>query len=129
MTAPPPGTSGTPQHWRAAAKRGGRAGTLALGAALLVYLWYGYGSAQVWVDLQSLGWRLLVIVSLEVVVTAMGAQAWWYTLPQHTRNGCGRRLFAVQLAGSALNETAPGAPVYGEPVKVLLLKQQFPVSV
>jgi predicted glycoside hydrolase/deacetylase ChbG (UPF0249 family) len=38
-------------------------------------------------------------------------------------------LFLVQLAGSALNETVPGAPLYGEPAKVLLLRERSPVSV
>jgi uncharacterized protein (TIRG00374 family) len=129
MSAPSPSTGATPPRLRTAVKRGVRVLAFVLGAALLGYLLYGYGSARVWLDLQALGWRLAVIVALEVLVSAMSAQAWWYTLPRQTRHGCWRRLFAVQVAGSALNETAPGAPLYGEPVKVLLLKERFPVAV
>ena len=102
---------------------------LALGAALLAYLLYGFGSAKVWLDLRSIGWGFTVIVALEVLVSGINARAWWYTLPRATRRGCFPRLFLVQLAGSALNDTIPGAPLGGEPVKVLLLKEQFPPSV
>jgi uncharacterized protein (TIRG00374 family) len=129
MTAPRPETGGPRTRAHAGVGKMVRLLAVALGAALLAGLLYGYGSAQVWLDLQSLGWRLAVIIALEIVVSAMSARAWWYTLPRDTRAGSLRRLFAVQLAGSALNETAPGAPIYGEPVKVLLLQEQFPVSV
>jgi uncharacterized protein (TIRG00374 family) len=106
-----------------------RASTFALGAGLLAYLLYGFGSAKVWLDLKAIGWRFGVIVALEAVVSAINALAWWRTLPNQTRHGSLARLLLVQLAGSALNESVPAGPVYGEPVKVLLLKDQFPASV
>lgn len=114
---------------RTAARRLVRASTFALGAALLAYLLYGFGSAKVWLDLRSIGWGFTVIVALEVLVSGLNARAWWHTLPRQTRGGTFPRLFLVQLAGSALNDTIPGAPLGGEPVKVLLLKEQFPASV
>lgn len=100
----------------------------ALGAALLAYLLYGFGSAKVWLDLRSIGWGFTVIVGLEILVSGINARAWWHTLPRPTRRGCFPRLFLVQLAGSALNDTIPGAPLGGEPAKVLLLKKQFAAS-
>jgi len=103
--------------------------TFAFGAALFAYLLYGFGSAQVWLDLRSVGWRLAVIVALEILVSGLNTWAWWRIFPSPTRGGSFPRLFLVQLAGSALSETAPGAPLYGEPSKVLLLKEQLPVSV
>lgn len=106
-----------------------RASAFVAGAALLVYIVYGFGSANVWLDLQSIGWRLSLIVALEVLFNGINARAWWHTLPRQTRRGSFPRLFLVLLAGSALNETVPGAGLSGEPVKVLLLKDQFPVSV
>ena len=99
-----------------------------VGAALLAYLLYGFGSAKVWLDLKSIGWGFAVIVALEVLVSGINARAWWHTLPRQPRRGTFPRLFLVQLAGSALNDTIPGAPLGGEPVKVLLLKEQFPAS-
>jgi uncharacterized protein (TIRG00374 family) len=106
-----------------------RASTFLLGAALLAYILYRFGSAQVWLDLRSIGWRFLVIVALEVLVTGASARAWWHIFPSRARRGSFPRLFLLQLAGNALNDSTPGAPVGGEPVKVMLLKEQFPVSV
>jgi uncharacterized protein (TIRG00374 family) len=106
-----------------------RASTFILGAALLVYLLYGFGSAKVWLDLKSIGWGFVGIVALEALVSGINARAWWRTLPNQTRRGSLARLLLVQLAGSALNESVPAGPVYGEPIKVLLLKEQFPASV
>jgi len=106
-----------------------RASTFVLGAGLLAYILYAFGSAKVWLDVRSIGWRLLLIVALEVLVTATSARAWWHIFPNRTRRGSLPRLFLVQLAGNALNDSTPGAPVGGEPVKMLLLKKQFPVTV
>src|SRR5580704_10966979 len=99
--------------------------TFALGAALLVYLVGRFGSAKVWVDLKSIGWRLVAIVALEVLVSLASARVWWHTLPSQTRRGWFKRLFLIHLAGSALNQGTPGAPLGGEPVKVMLLKERF----
>jgi uncharacterized protein (TIRG00374 family) len=106
-----------------------QASAVALGAALLASILYRVGWHRVWLDLQSMGWRFVSIVALEVLVSGANARAWWHTLPRQTRHSAFPRLFLVQLAGSALNETALGAPLYGEPVKVLLLRERSPVSV
>ena len=120
---------GTRWRWGSVAAKLLRVWTFPCGAALLAYLLYRFGSARVWLDLRSIGWRLVMIVVLEVGVSAASARGWWHTFPGRIRRGCFRRLFLVQLAGSALNEATPGAPLGGEPVKVLLLKDQFPVAV
>ena len=101
----------------------------ALGAALLAYILYGFGSAEVWRGLRSIGWRLGLIVALDLVVSSLNARAWWYTLPIESRRGTFPRLLLVLLGGGALSDNAPAGPLYGEPVKVLLLKEQFPASV
>ncbi len=103
--------------------------TFALGAVLLAYLVNRYGSVKVWRDLKSIGWRLLAIVALEGLVSLSSARVWWHTLPRHPRCGSFARLFLVHLAGSALNQSSPGAPLGGEPLKVMLLKERFQISV
>ena len=100
-----------------------------LGAALLAYLLNRFGSARVWLDLRSIGWRLVAIVALEALVSMAGARVWWHTLPSQTRRGWFARLFLIHLAGNALNQGTPGAPLGGEPVKVVFLKERFPISV
>lgn len=103
--------------------------TFVLGVALLAYLLNRFGSAKVWLDLRSIGWRLVAIVALEALVSAASARVWWHTLPSQTRRGYFARLFLVHLAGSALNQSTPGASLGGEPVKVMLLKERFSISV
>ena len=105
------------------------ASAVALGAGLFASILYGWGSHRVWRDLQAIGWRFVPIVALEVLVSGANARAWWHTLPRQTRHNAFPRLLLVQLAGRALNETAPGAPLYSEPMKVLLLRERSPVSV
>lgn len=101
----------------------------AAGIALLAYILYGFGSAQVWNDLRAIGWGCAVIILLELVAGACNAQSWWYTLPRDVRRGALVTLFLVQMAGSALNDMTPAGALYGEPVKVLLLRDRIPVSV
>jgi uncharacterized protein (TIRG00374 family) len=103
--------------------------TFALGAILLAYLVNRFGSAKVWRDLKSIGWRLLAIVALEGLVNLSSARVWWHTLPRQARRGWFARLFLVHLAGSALNQSSPGAPLGGEPLKAMLLKERFQISV
>jgi uncharacterized protein (TIRG00374 family) len=102
--------------------------TFALGAIMLAYLINRFGTAKVWADLRLIGWRLLAIVALEGLVNWSSAGVWWHTLPREARRGWFARVFLVHLAGGALNQSSPGAPLGGEPLKVMYLKQRFSVS-
>jgi uncharacterized protein (TIRG00374 family) len=105
-----------------------RALTFTLGAIMLAYLINRFGTAKVWTDLRSIGWRLLAIVALEGLVNWSSARVWWHTLPRDGRHGWFARVFLVHLAGGAVNQSSPGAPLGGEPLKVMYLKQRFSVS-
>lgn len=106
-----------------------RAFSFVFGAVLLGYMLYRFGSARVWLDLKSIGWRLLPIIALELMINGFNALGWWHTFPRQTRGGTLKEMFLVRLAGSALNQTLPAASLGGEPVRVLLLKHRFPMSV
>ena len=101
----------------------------AVGAAVLAYLVVRLGSAQVWSDLRSIGWYLSAIIALEALVNLSNARVWWHTLPRRGRSGYFWRLLLVNLAGSAVNQSTPGAQLGGEPIKVMLLKERFSISV
>lgn len=102
--------------------------TVSIGAALLGFFLYRFASAKVWLDLKMIGWRFGLIVALEALVHVVNARAWWHMFPSQNRRGRFVQLCLVQLAGSALNDASPGAPLGGEPVKALLLKREFPLS-
>src|SRR5271170_6367673 len=114
---------------RVRARTLGQVLTFALGAAFLAYLMSRFGSAKVWLDLKSIGWRLTVIVALEGLVSVASARVWWHMLPSQAKRGYFSRLLLVHLAGSALNHSTPGAQLGGEPVKAILVRERFPISV
>jgi uncharacterized protein (TIRG00374 family) len=99
------------------------------GLAFLAYLFYRFGSARIWIDLRLIGWRLGLIVLLEFVVSAANALGWRRMFPPLTRTGSFKALFLARLAANAINQTLPTAALGGESVKLLLLKDRFPVSV
>jgi uncharacterized protein (TIRG00374 family) len=100
-----------------------------LGVASLGYFLYRFGAANTWHDLKKIGWRLSVLVALEALVHLISARAWWYMFPSTTRQGRFCRIWMVQLAGNAINDTSPGAPLAGEPIKAILLNEQFDLPV
>ncbi len=97
-------------------------------AALFALLIYRIGYHRILRELESIGWGLVAVAALELAISAICAVGWWFTFPRQTRGGCLTRLFFVRLAGSALNQTIPGASIGGEPVKVLLLRGRFPAT-
>jgi uncharacterized protein (TIRG00374 family) len=105
-----------------------RAGTFLFGAALLGWFVYRLGSAQVWKGLEEIGWRFAIIVALEGLIQVACARTWWHLFPARARRGCFARLCFIQFAGNALNNTTPGAPIGGEAVKAMLLKERFPLA-
>jgi glycosyltransferase 2 family protein len=109
--------------------RGARILPIFVGIGLLIYLLYQFGAASTWSDLKMIGWRLSAIVALEAVIHSTSARAWWHMYPSESRHGCFSRIWLVQLAGHALNETTPGVPLGGEPIKAMLMKGQFELPV
>src|SRR5882757_783216 len=98
------------------------------GIALLGVLIYESGPRQIATDLSSVGVGLIAIVLLEFIVDGFNTLGWWFTFPAELRRGSYWRLFFVRLAGTALNQTIPAASIGGEPAKVYLLGEDFPVA-
>ena len=101
---------------------------IAIGVALLVVLVWESGPSRIVSDLGLIGGGLIVVVVLELVVDWFNTVGWWFTFPPALRGGTLTRLFFVRLAGTALNTTLPAASVGGEPAKVYLLSDDFPVA-
>lgn len=98
-------------------------------AALFAFLGYRIGYLTLWRDLRSIGWGLAPIVGLEFAINLITTIGWWCAFPRQARRRSLGRLFLVRLSGSALNQTILGAPLSGEPVKVMLLQGRFPATV
>jgi uncharacterized protein (TIRG00374 family) len=76
-----------------------------------------------------IGWRIAMIMLLDVAARAISARAWWHLFPSQGRHGCFARLWMTYLAGSALNDLTPGAPIGGDPFKAIALKEKFAMAV
>ena len=100
---------------------------LLLGALLLVFLIWESGPLKIAADLSLIGKGLAIVLALEFVVDWFHTLGWWFTFPPELREGTLSKLFFVRLAGTALNSTLPAGSVGGEPAKVYLLENVFPV--
>jgi glycosyltransferase 2 family protein len=93
------------------------------GVLVIGYLVIHVGPAEIWTAFRVLSWRLLVLLVFPAcVVVLVDTVAWRFTFlrPPHSFG----RLFAVRLAGEAVNLGTPTASVGGEPVKAYLLRPE-----
>jgi uncharacterized protein (TIRG00374 family) len=90
---------------------------------------YRVGATQVWLALSKIGWRIGIIVAMELLVQVSSARAWWRLFPLEARRSLFRRVNLTYLAGSAINDITPGVPVGGDPFKAFVLKEQVAIAV
>ena len=96
---------------------------LLLGVGVLAGLVLYIGPATLAGELQKLGANLLWVLLPSVFVYLFDALGWRATLGRHAgRMGFGR-LFAIRMAGEAVNFTTPAAYLGGEPMKAYLLSR------
>ncbi len=107
--------------------RWGRAVLILAGLGAVAYLVYEIGPRTVWASIQSLGWRVLVLLWFPFSLAALLDTLGWGVLLDRRRVP-----FAVlaraRLAGEAVNLTTPTASVGGEPLKAYLLRPYVPLS-
>lgn len=96
---------------------------LAIGVGALIGLVWHIGPGAIAATIVSLGpGAVLAILVPSLIVYLLEAVGWRWTLGQHAlRVGFGR-LFAIRMAGEAINASTPAAYVGGEPLKAYLLK-------
>ena len=99
---------------------------LLAGIGAVVYLVHGIGPAVVWHTVRDLSWRLLVLLvfptSAAMLVDTLG---WRFAFARPPRPF--GRLFAVRLAGEAVNQITPTASVGGDLVRAMLLRPAVPL--
>lgn len=78
-------------------------------------------------SLAAVGWRFLLVFSLQAAAILPNTLAWRRMLPPEHRAAFSRRsLAAMLLAGDAVNAVTPSAVVGGELVRISLLKRRIP---
>lgn len=106
------------------------AGFLLVGVALFGSILYHTGLLAVWLHLREIGWwGIVVILLVNVLTTLVDVTSWQLTLPS-TRPAKSwlYRLWKVFMAGESISNTTPLASLGGEPMKVMLLNEQYGIS-
>ncbi|HEU5195932.1 MAG TPA: flippase-like domain-containing protein [Methylomirabilota bacterium] len=103
----------------------GRLLLLVAGLASIAYMMSLTGLAALLEPVRTLSWRIVPVLLLPYAAVALLHTAAWRVLFTHAPVSL-RRLFAVRLAGEALN--LGSASVGGEPVKVYLLRPAVPLA-
>lgn len=106
-------------------RRLGRLLLVAAGLAAIAYMMAVTGVEALLEPVRTLSWRIAVVIALPYTAVAfLHTAAWRLLLPRASVSL--RRLFAVRLAGEALN--LGSVSVGGEPVKVYLLRPAVPLA-
>ena len=97
---------------------------LTIGTLFLLGLIWHIGPSQIYLVLDRLGPVVLLVMLLPMVlVYGLEAYGWQLTLGALGSRVGLFRLFAVRMAGEAINVTTPTGYVGGEPMKAYLLQQ------
>jgi uncharacterized protein (TIRG00374 family) len=97
------------------------------GLGVIAWLLHQVGPAAVWELLRSLGWRILIVLSLPFSAAVVLDTLGWGALLREYRVPF-RVLMRARLAGEAVNLTTPTASVGGEPLKAFLLQPHVPLT-
>jgi len=101
---------------------------LVAGVALFVLLLVRIGPATLAADVRRVGPRLLLLVALGAVTFAFDTLGWRFAIPKADRRVRFRTLFAMRIAGDAVNYVTPSAAVGGELVRIGLLRRYVPAT-
>jgi uncharacterized protein (TIRG00374 family) len=101
---------------------------LVVGAVLLVMLVRKIGIQTIFDNVRALGWRFIPILSISGIGYAFYTLAWMQFLTRLS-NGIGFfELFRIKISGEAVNTLTPANFIGGDPMRIYLLKKNFPVS-
>ena len=101
---------------------------LLVGAVLLVLLVRKIGVDTILENIRALGWKFIPILAITGVSYVFYTIAWMQFLSRLS-NGIGFfELFRIKISGEAVNTLTPANFIGGDPMRIYLLKKNFPVS-
>ncbi len=101
---------------------------LAAGLICLFLLIRGIGLSTLLNNLRQVGWCVLLVVAAELMGDVLNTRGWRFLFPSAERIVPFSILYAVRLAGTAVNAVTPTAMVGGEVLKALLLQRYVSLS-
>ena len=101
---------------------------LLVGAVLLILLVRKIGVDTILENIRALGWKFIPILAITGVGYVFYTIAWMQFLSRLS-NGIGFfELFRIKISGEAVNTLTPANFIGGDPMRIYLLKKNFPVS-
>ncbi|MFA4874746.1 MAG: lysylphosphatidylglycerol synthase transmembrane domain-containing protein [bacterium] len=99
-----------------------------IGAVVFVMLIRKIGIATIMENIRELGWRFGPILSISAAGYALYTAAWLQFL-HRLSDGIGFfELFRIKIAGEAVNTMTPANFIGGDPMRIYLLKKNFPLA-
>jgi len=101
--------------------------TAIAGLALLVFVVWRVGVAEIAADIRQVGWGLLLIIVIGGLRFLLRAAAWRLCLdPPHTMSL--GNAFAAVICGDTIGNLTPLGPLVGEPAKAALVRGRVPLG-
>ena len=98
------------------------------GAALLAYLIWRVGPADLVENISRLGWGLALIIALGGVAHLVKTWAWRLTLAGCRGGVSFARMFQLRLASEAVGQVGALGQIFGEGLRVSALGPQIPIE-
>ena len=105
-----------------------RSASALLGIALLGYLVWRTGPANILENIRTLGWGLALIVALGGLAHVVKTWAWKLTLLDEERHVSFGRLLGLRLASEAAGQLGLFGQAFGETLRVSLLSSTIPLA-
>ncbi len=99
-----------------------------IGIALLVELVRRIGVDTIAANIALVGWRFLLILAISGMWLVLNTSAWMQFLVRLGDKIKFFDLFKIKLAGEAVNTLTPINFIGGDPMRIYLLKKNFPVA-
>ncbi|HJZ73880.1 MAG TPA: lysylphosphatidylglycerol synthase domain-containing protein, partial [Vicinamibacterales bacterium] len=101
--------------------------TALAGLALLVFVVWRVGVAEIAADVRQVGWGLLLVIAIGGLRFLLRAAAWRLCLdPPHTLSL--GNAFAAVICGDTIGNLTPLGPLVGEPAKAALVRRRVPLG-
>jgi len=98
------------------------------GIIVFAYLAKAVGLSVIVHQITLVGWYFLGVIAISGTKYVLRTWAWMLAADQSHQRVPFSEMFQVRLAGEGVGYLSSGGPLFGEPTKVLLLKEKIPIA-
>lgn len=101
---------------------------LIVGAVILIFLIRRIGVDAIIGNITALSWRIIPIFTIAFIWYVLYTKAWQQFLKRLSKGIKFWNLFRIKIAGEAVNTLTPANFLGGDPLRIHLLKKNFPMT-